>query len=92
PGSTGLFHLAWEVETIEDIAEANEALVASGAFLRATDHSISKSVYGSDPDGNGFEITWFVPRSAWPPGAENSAISRPLDLARELERFSTRHT
>jgi catechol-2,3-dioxygenase len=87
PGSTGLNHIAWEVETVDDIAAAREALVAAGAFLRMTDHGISKSVYGHDPDGNGVEITWMVPRSAWAPGAESRAISRPLDLPQEIERF-----
>jgi catechol-2,3-dioxygenase len=89
-GSTGLFHMAWEVETIDDIADAYEALKTAGVFLRATDHNISKSVYGQDPDGNGFELTWMLPRSAWAPGAESEAVSRALDLPRELERFSTR--
>ena len=30
-----------------------------------SDHGVSKSLYGADPDGNEFEIMWRVPREAW---------------------------
>lgn len=86
-GSTGLFHLAWEVATIEDIARAYDTLVAANALSGASDHGTTKSVYGADPDGNGFELMWPVPRSAWAPGDETTAVTRRLDLPRELERY-----
>ena len=60
-GSTGLYHLAWEVPTIEDLATAARELSAAGALGGASDHGVSKSLYGSDPDGNEFEIMWRVP-------------------------------
>ena len=66
-GSVGLYHLAWEVPTIEDLAAASEILGAAGALGGASDHGVSKSLYGSDPDGNEFEIMWRVPREAWGP-------------------------
>ena len=37
----------------------------AGALGGASDHGVSKSLYGRDPDGNEFEIMWRVPREAW---------------------------
>ena len=41
-GSVGLYHLAWEVPTIDDLASAAEVLGASGALNGASDHGVSK--------------------------------------------------
>ncbi len=85
-GSTGLYHLAWEVPTIEDLATAAEELQAAGALGGASDHGVSKSLYGHDPDGNEFEIMWAVPKESW--GADEArGVIRPLDLEREVARF-----
>ena len=48
-GSTGLYHLAWEVPSIEDLANASQILPSAGALGGASDHGVSKSLYGSDP-------------------------------------------
>jgi catechol-2,3-dioxygenase len=85
-GSTGLYHLAWEVPTIDDLATAAQALQEAGALGGASDHGVSKSLYGSDPDGNEFEIMWRVPREAWG-DLEKRAVIAPLDLQAELERW-----
>ena len=85
-GSVGLYHLAWEVPTIEDLAAAADALSAAGALGGASDHIVSKSLYGRDPDGNEFEIMWRVPRDAWGEAEHRGAIL-PLDLDAELKRF-----
>jgi catechol-2,3-dioxygenase len=85
-GSVGLYHLAWEVPTITDLAAARDLLAAAGALGGASDHGVSKSLYGRDPDGNEFEIMWRVPREAWGED-EHRGVIRPLDLERELERF-----
>jgi catechol-2,3-dioxygenase len=85
-GSTGLYHLAWEVPTIEDLARAAEILEATDALAGASDHGVSKSLYGADPDGNEFEIMWRVPRSEWGEYATRGAIM-PLDLEGDLQRF-----
>ncbi len=88
-GSVGLYHLAWEVAAIEDIAEAHAALAGANALGGASDHGTTKSLYGRDPDGNEFEIMWPVPRAAWGPSDATTAVTRRLDLAAELERFGT---
>jgi catechol-2,3-dioxygenase len=85
-GTTGLYHLAWEVPQIEDLAEAAEALSAAGALRGASDHGVSKSLYGVDPDGNEFEIMWRVPREAWG-DAERRGVIRPLDLPAEVAHW-----
>ncbi len=85
-GSVGLYHLAWEVPTIEDLADASRVLSEAGALGGASDHGVSKSLYGSDPDGNEFEIMWRVPRDAWGDYEEHGVIM-PLDIDAELRRW-----
>ncbi|HEX3427870.1 MAG TPA: VOC family protein, partial [Candidatus Limnocylindrales bacterium] len=87
-GSVGLYHLAWEVPTIADLASAQEQLAAAGALAGASDHVVSKSLYGRDPDGNEFEIMWRVPREAWGDAEHRGAIL-PLDLDAEMRRFGS---
>lgn len=85
-GSTGLYHLAWEVPTIEDLAAAARTLSEVGALGGASDHGVSKSLYGADPDGNEFEIMWRVPREAWGEYAQKGVVM-PLDIDAELRRW-----
>ena len=61
---------------------------AAGALGGASDHGVSKSLYGSDPDGNEFEIMWRVPLEAWGDYEEHGAIM-PLDIDAELRRWGT---
>jgi catechol-2,3-dioxygenase len=89
PGSVGLYHLAWEVGTIDELAEAIPQLMELGALVGMSDHGVSKSLYAKDPDGIEFEVLWRVPREHWGE-MEHNAITRPLDLAGELRRWSTR--
>jgi catechol-2,3-dioxygenase len=85
-GSTGLYHLAWEVPTIEDLAAAADVLSGEGALGGSSDHGVSKSLYGHDPDGNEFEIMWRVPREAWGDYEEHGAVMA-LDLDAEVKRW-----
>ncbi len=85
-GSTGLYHLAWEVPRIEDLASAAQALSEEGALGGASDHGATKSLYGQDPDGNEFEIMWLVPRADWGE-YESEAVVQPLNLQAELRRY-----
>jgi catechol-2,3-dioxygenase len=87
-GSVGLYHLAWEVPTIEELAVASRALTDARALSGASDHGVSKSLYGRDPDGNEFEVMWQVPREAWGEFADQATIM-PLDLEAELARWGT---
>jgi catechol-2,3-dioxygenase len=85
-GSVGLYHLAWEVPTIDDLARAAQTLSEAGALGGASDHGVSKSLYGADPDGNEFEIMWRVPRDAWGEYADKGVVM-PLDMEAELRRW-----
>jgi catechol-2,3-dioxygenase len=87
--SVGLYHVAWELATIEELATMRERLREAGALVGESDHGANKSLYAVDPDGLEFEVMYLVPAAEW--GAEeHDAIVRPLDLDRELERFGGR--
>ena len=88
-GSVGLYHLAWEIDTIEGLAEMSRSLQELGALTGASDHGVSKSLYGRDPDGNEFEVMWAVPEAAWGDYADQATVM-PLDLEAELTRWGTR--
>jgi catechol-2,3-dioxygenase len=86
-GSVGLYHLAWQVDTIDDLAAARDRLAQAGALTGESSHGATKSLYGVDPDGNEFEVMWMLPRDAW--GAyEHAAVVERLDLDAELERWA----
>jgi len=82
----GLYRLAWEVPTIDDLANAAAVLTELSAITGMSDHGATKSLYGKDPDGIEFEVMWMVPRDRWGE-YERRAVVRPLDLKREVERF-----
>jgi catechol-2,3-dioxygenase len=85
--TVGLYHIAWEVPTLDDLVEIRARLEKAGALVGASDHGPNKSLYARDPDGLEFEVMWLVPAGQW--GAEeHQAIVRPLDLAAELERVA----
>ena len=85
-GAPGLYHLAWEVPTIEDLAAARTTFAELGALAGESDHGATKSLYGTDPDGNEFEVMWLVPREKWGEH-EYSAQTARLDLERELALY-----
>src|SRR5215213_5788597 len=55
-GAIGLYHLAWQVDTIEDLEQARLTLAELDAFTGESSHGATKSLYGKDPDGNEFEV------------------------------------
>ena len=85
PGAVGLYHLAWEVASIHDLAAGRRTLEALGALVGQSDHGATKSLYGRDPDGNEFEVMWMVPRAQWGE-YEHSAPVAPLDIEAEVAR------
>jgi len=87
-GQVGLYHLAWEVDTLAELERVAHALSAAGALGGASDHGTTKSLYGRDPDGLEFEVVWLVPADLLTPAAL-AARTRigPLDLEREKARY-----
>ncbi len=86
-GGIGLYHLAWQVDTIDELADARDVLAKAGALGGESSHGATKSIYGTDPDGNEFEIMWMLPREAWGE-YENAAPVDRLDLQAELARWT----
>ena len=84
--SVGLYHIAWEVETLADLEEVKTTLEREGCLVGASDHGVNKSLYAVDPDGLEFEVMWLVPEKFWG-DAETAAIIEPLDLSREIDNF-----
>ena len=82
-GAPGLYHLAWEIGSLEDLATARATLTELGALTGQSDHGATKSLYAADPDGNEFEVMWMVPREEWGE-YDRKAITAPLNLEREI--------
>lgn len=83
--TVGMYHIAWEVPTLEALADARRELSAAGALVGSSDHGANKSLYAKDPDGLEFEVMWLVPAERWGE-EEHQAIIRPLELEAELRR------
>lgn len=90
---TGLYHLGLCYPTRADLAVAVKRVVDAGVPLAgASDHGVSVSVYLSDPDGIGLELTWDRPVTDWPRTAEGSPnlwMSEPFDLESFLKEADT---
>ena len=86
-GNTGLYHLAWQVDTIDQLASMRAALIESGHLTGESSHGATKSLYGVDPDGNEFEVMWMLPRPDWGEYETTAPIER-LDLDAEIEKWS----
>jgi catechol-2,3-dioxygenase len=88
----GLYHLAWEVGTLAELAQVRERLAERGALVGASDHRVSKSLYAKDPSGIEFEVMWRVPAEDWDQEMATGEMIAPLDLAGELARWGDRVT
>jgi catechol-2,3-dioxygenase len=86
--TVGLYHLAWEVDTLDELARLRDALTGADALVGASDHGTTKSLYGRDPDGLEFEVAWIVPADLLDEAAREARtrIGR-LDLDRERARY-----
>jgi len=91
--SVGLYHLAWEVDTLDELDRIRGLLAERGALVGASDHVTTKSLYAQDPDGLEFEVCWILPASAVTDELRAEARSdprpRPLDLEAEKARFGS---
>ena len=86
--SVGLYHLAWEVDTLDELARIAGALRDAGALVGASDHSTTKALYAKDLDGIEFEVSWLVPADRLDDEARaGRARVTPLDLDAEIARY-----
>jgi catechol-2,3-dioxygenase len=84
--TVGLYHIAWEVDTLDELARLRDKLTAAGALVGASNHGTTKALYAHDPDGLEFEVSWLVPADLITPDLDRSAIS-PLDIEAEQARY-----
>jgi catechol-2,3-dioxygenase len=86
--TVGLYHLAWEVDTLDELERIAGVLSDRGALVGASDHATTKALYGRDPDGIEFEVSWLVPAELIDADTEAAkATIKPLDIAREKARY-----
>jgi catechol 2,3-dioxygenase-like lactoylglutathione lyase family enzyme len=89
--TVGLYHLAWEVDSLADLEELARRLEAAGSLVGASDHGTTKSLYARDPDGLELEVVWIVPAALLDDDARRAKGGvRPLDLAAEIARYGAR--
>ena len=74
-----MYHSAWEVGELTDLARARRRLIEVGSLVGQSDHGVSLSLYANDPDGLEFEVFWTVPEG-------KPVRTRALDLDAELTR------
>jgi catechol-2,3-dioxygenase len=89
--TVGLYHLAWEVDTLDELERHRDVLQQQGAYVGESDHVTTKSLYARDPDGIEFEVLWVVPADQLTTellaDAHGDPRPRPLDLAGEKVRY-----
>jgi catechol-2,3-dioxygenase len=77
-----LLHTAWEVGDVRDLVRAKARMQAAGCYKGGTNHGMSLSLYGEDPDGIEFEVFWSIPGARWGENVE-------LDLDAELAKYAS---
>jgi catechol 2,3-dioxygenase len=88
PGTTGLYHVAILYPTRAALAGALRRVLSAGIELEgASDHGVSEAIYLRDPDENGVELYWDLPRSEWPlkPDGGLEMHTAPLNLGQLLK-------
>ncbi|TCC48745.1 VOC family protein [Kribbella capetownensis] len=85
--TVGLYHLAWEVDTLGDLEDLAATLTEAGALVGQSDHGTTKSLYGKDPNGLEFEVVWIIPADLLTDEDRAKAGVRRLDLAAEVDKY-----
>jgi catechol 2,3-dioxygenase len=83
-GQMGLVHVAFKVASYAALRDAYAHLLEHGvAIQRAVDHVCQRSVYFTDPDGNGLEIYYEMPGALalFPNGRGDEDDLLPLSAA-----------
>ncbi|MFE7117451.1 VOC family protein [Streptomyces sp. NPDC057654] len=81
----GLLHFAFEVGSLDELAEIKERLEAQGRVKETFDQGMHLSVYCTDPDGIEIELMWPTPRDSW--SYEEPIVRKPLDIEGARRRW-----
>jgi catechol-2,3-dioxygenase len=84
--TVGLYHLAWEVDTLRELHRIGTVLQERGALVGASDHGTTKALYAHDPDGLEFEVSWLIP-AALITDDVRGLVTLPLDLQGAIDRY-----
>lgn len=84
PAAPGVFHIAFEVGTIDELEGIGRRLKEVNAFMDNIEQPMHLSVYGRDPDGIPLEIIWRVPNADW---TYEDLWRRPLDFDAVKQRW-----
>ena len=84
-GTVGLYHLAWEVDTLGELRRIAAVLAERGALVGASDHGTTQARSAHDPDGLEFEVSWLVPAYLLTPDV--TMRTAPLDLDAAVARY-----
>lgn len=88
--TVGLYHLAWEVDTLSELQRIEGLLRDRDALVGATDHITTKALYAKDPDGIEFEVSWLLPAALITDEIRQEAETlamKHLDIPAEMARF-----
>jgi catechol 2,3-dioxygenase len=83
-GGLGLVHIAFKVASYAALRDAYAHLLEQGVEIqRAIDHVCQRSLYFTDPDGNGLEIYYEMPKALelFPNGRGDDDERLPLTAA-----------
>ena len=59
--------MAWRLESLDDLKDFYKKIKAERQPIdHIADHGISLGIYLRDPDGNGVEVYYEMPRAEWP--------------------------
>lgn len=82
--ASGLYHMALRVPTRQALANwlKHYSEVGGPNWQGSADHGVSNALYLSDPERNGIEIYWDLPREEWPRTGDGAVemYTRALDL------------
>lgn len=86
--TVGLYHLAWEVDTLAELVRHRDLLAGHHALVGSSDHITTKALYARDPDGLEFEVSWLLPADLITDEVRARGLQTlPLDLDAEIARY-----
>ncbi len=65
-GQVGLNHMAWYMDSLDDLKELYYRIKERDIEIElVSDHGHAVGIYIRDPDGNGIEVSYEMPRDKW---------------------------